>query len=68
MQSYPIYGRINDVCVVGHGSIGRGTVPLIKRHFHFDKMTIIDPDPKHLPDPDPKVKFIKLAITQLNYR
>ena len=55
MESYPIYGYINDVCVVGHGSIGRGTVPLIKRHFKLDKMTIIDPGPKHLPDKDPKV-------------
>ena len=25
------------------------TVPLIKRHFSFDQMTIIDPDPEHLP-------------------
>lgn len=37
------------VCIIGHGSIGRGTVPLIKRHFSFDQMTIIDPDPEHLP-------------------
>ena len=56
------------VCIIGHGSIGRGTVPLIKRHFTFDKMTIIDPDPEHLPETSDKVKFIKLGLTQDNYQ
>ena len=55
MESYPIYGEIDDVCVIGHGSIGRGTVPLIKRHFKFGKMTIVDPDPVDLPDEDKRV-------------
>lgn len=55
MEQYQIYGEINDVCVIGHGSIGRGAVPMIKRHFKFDKMTIIDPAPVDLPDEDPKV-------------
>ena len=49
MSGFDCYGRIDDVCVIGHGSIGRGTVPLIKRHFQFQKMTIIDPDPVDLP-------------------
>jgi homospermidine synthase len=31
-------------------------------------MTIIDPDPKHLPDSDAKVEFIKLSITKTNYK
>jgi len=50
MEHYPKYGHINDICVIGHGLIGRGTVPLIKRHFAFDKMTIIDPHPAFEPD------------------
>jgi len=68
MESYPLYGYINDICVVGHGSIGRGTVPLIKRHFKFDKMTIIDPEPKHLPDGDEKVEFMQIGLTAENFK
>jgi homospermidine synthase len=64
MEAYPIYGYINNICVVGHGSIGRGTVPLIKRHFKFDRITVIDPDPVDLPDIDPKVTFMKVALTE----
>jgi homospermidine synthase len=67
-EQFPIYGEINDVCVIGHGSIGRGTVPLIKRHFKFDNMTIIDPDPVDLPDEDPKVEFKKIGLTRENFK
>ena len=63
MENFPVYGHLNDICVIGHGSIGRGTVPLIKRHFTFDHMTIIDPDPVDLPDVDSKVKFMKMGLT-----
>jgi homospermidine synthase len=49
MEVQRIYGFINDICVIGHGSIGKGTLPLIKRHFEFDKITIIDPHPVELP-------------------
>ena len=48
MEQHQIYGYINDICIVGHGSIGKGTLPLIKRHFKFDKITIIDPEPVEL--------------------
>ncbi len=50
MESLQVYGYINNICVIGHGSIGRGTVPLIKRHFKFDKITIVDPNPVHVPE------------------
>jgi homospermidine synthase len=36
-KSYPKYGRIDGpVVMIGYGSIGRGTLPLIERHFTFD--------------------------------
>jgi len=63
-----VYGHLNVVCIIGHGSIGRGTVPLIKRHFSFDKMTIIDPNPVDLPETNDKVQFIKVGLTQDNYQ
>ena len=33
-MSHPVYGRIEGpVVIIGFGSIGRGTLPLIERHF-----------------------------------
>jgi homospermidine synthase len=38
MQDWPIYGTIDGpIVVVGFGSIGRGTLPLILRHFRSDR-------------------------------
>ncbi|WP_245482099.1 saccharopine dehydrogenase NADP-binding domain-containing protein, partial [Mesorhizobium sp. M7A.F.Ca.CA.002.14.1.2] len=45
-ENWPVYGEISGpVVMIGFGSIGRGTLPLIERHFKFDKsrMTVIDP-------------------------
>ncbi|MBL6428739.1 MAG: homospermidine synthase [Maritimibacter sp.] len=45
-MSHPIYARIDGpVIMIGFGSIGQGTLPLIERHFEFDKskLTIIEP-------------------------
>lgn len=50
MESPLVYAHINDICIIGHGSIGKGTLPLIKRHFTFDQITIVDPDPVELPE------------------
>lgn len=49
MDSPLVYAHINDICIVGHGSIGKGILPLIKRHFKFDRITIIDPHPVEEP-------------------
>ena len=68
MQAYPIYGHIKNICVIGHGSIGRGTVPMIMRHFTFDKMTIIDPNPVDTPDEHEKVTFLKERLVQDNFK
>lgn len=69
---WPVYGEIKGpIVMIGFGSIGRGTLPLIERHFKFDKsrMVIIDPseDNKALAD-KAGVKFVKQSITKDNYK
>ncbi|KAJ0344248.1 hypothetical protein COL154_014025, partial [Colletotrichum chrysophilum] len=71
-QTYPVYGEITGpIVMIGFGSIGHGTLPLIERHFKFDKsrMVVIDPRAdesgvleKH------GIRFIKEAVTKDNYR
>jgi homospermidine synthase len=61
------------IVMIGFGSIGRGTLPLIERHFTFDKsrMVIIDPNPEgENADIAAKhgVRFIREAVTKHNYR
>ena len=46
MTTYPNYGRIDGpIVIIGFGSIGRGTLPLIERHFDYDadQLVVIDP-------------------------
>ncbi len=36
--TYPVYGEIaGPIVMIGFGSIGHGTLPLIERHFKYDK-------------------------------
>ena len=47
MRDWPIHATIDGpIVMIGFGSIGRGTLPLILRHFEFDRsrMVVIDPD------------------------
>ena len=47
MADYPNYGRIDGtILMIGFGSIGKGTWPLIERHFDYDreKFVVIEPD------------------------
>jgi homospermidine synthase len=71
-QNWPVYGEITGpIVMIGFGSIGRGTLPLIERHFKFDKarMVVIDPN-----DADRKlldergIAFVKEAVTRKNYK
>ncbi len=72
MTDWPVHGAITGpIVMIGFGSIGKGTLPLIERHLQFDKsrVTVIDPDDsvrallkKH------GVKFLHLPITRENYR
>nr|WP_041376194.1 homospermidine synthase [Polymorphum gilvum] len=57
--------------MIGFGSIGRGTLPLIERHFDFDRsrVTVIDPvDADRALVEDRGFRFEKQAITRSNYR
>ncbi|WP_176082487.1 homospermidine synthase [Martelella sp. HB161492] len=68
---YPIYAEITGpIVMIGLGSIGRGTLPLIERHFRFDKsrMVIIDPneDAASLATAH-GVRFIHAGVTKDNY-
>ncbi len=49
-QTYPNHGRIDGaVVIIGFGSIGQGTLPLIERHFTYDPhdIHVIEPSPEH---------------------
>lgn len=66
------YGEITGpIVMIGFGSIGRGTLPLIERHFKFDKSRVVVIDPV---DTDRKlldqrgIKYIQKGVTSQNYR
>ncbi|MBW6496549.1 MAG: saccharopine dehydrogenase NADP-binding domain-containing protein [Burkholderiaceae bacterium] len=48
MPDYPIHGQVDGtIVIIGFGSIGRGTLPLIERHLVFDSrsLVVIEPNP-----------------------
>src|SRR2546421_5326788 len=57
--------------MIGFGSIGKGTLPLIERHITFDrsKFVVIAPDDsdRHLLD-ERQLRFIHKGLTKENYR
>ena len=55
--------------MIGFGSIGKGTLPLIERHFDYDKsrFVIIDPHEDGELAKQHGVRFIKQAVTKDNY-
>jgi homospermidine synthase len=55
--------------MIGFGSIGKGALPLIERHFDFDKLrfVIIDPSANDELAKRHGVRFIRQAITRDNY-
>src|SRR5258708_20172598 len=72
MTHWPRHGRIDGpIVMIGFGSIGKGTLPLIERHFEFDqeRFVVIDPDDsdRKLLD-DRGVRFVHLGLTRENYR
>jgi homospermidine synthase len=69
---WPIHGEITGpIVMIGFGSIGRGTLPLIERHFKFDRsrMVVIDPrdDDKALLE-ERGIRFLKEPVTKKNYK
>jgi len=71
-KSYPVYGRIDGpVVIIGFGSIGRGTLPLIERHFEYDadKLVVIEPDASaHNFLAQRNIRHVQTALTPENYR
>jgi homospermidine synthase len=72
MTTYPQHGRIDGpVVIVGFGSIGRGTLPLIERHFEVDPgdIHVIEPSDARRAELEAKgVHFIHTAVTPRNAR
>jgi homospermidine synthase len=69
---WPVYHHIDGpIVMIGFGSIGKGALPLIERHFTYDKSRFVVIDPE---DKDRKLvegrglRFIHEAVTQENYR
>ncbi|MDK3073738.1 saccharopine dehydrogenase NADP-binding domain-containing protein [Sedimentitalea sp. JM2-8] len=71
-MSHPVYGHIDGpIVIIGFGSIGKGTLPLIQRHFDYDadKLLVIDPNPDtHLFLSQHGIRHEEIAITKENYR
>lgn len=71
-QAWPVYGQITGpIVMIGFGSIGKGTLPLIERHFEYDKarFTVIDPDASDRTMLDVRgIGFVHEAVTKENYR
>src|SRR6476469_5921839 len=71
-EGWPLHARFEGpIVMIGFGSIGKGTLPLIERHIAFDrsKFAVIAPE-----DSDPgklderQIQFIHQALTKENYR
>src|SRR4029079_4422667 len=72
MTDHPVHARIDGpIVMIGFGSIGKGTLPLIERHFSYDKsrFVVIDPEDKDRKLLDDRgIRFIHQAVTKDNYR
>ncbi len=72
MTNWPVYARIDGpIVMIGFGSIGKGTLPLLERHFTFDKsrFVVIDPEDKDRKLLDERgISFVHQAVTKDNYR
>ena len=70
MTDYPVHGTITGpIVMIGFGSIGKGTLPLIERHFNFDakRLTVIDPEDKDRGLLDERdIRFIQDKVTRDN--
>ncbi len=72
MTDWPVHGTITGpIVMIGFGSIGRGTLPLLERHFKFDKsrFVVIDPvdDDRKILD-ERGIRFIHAGVTKKNYK
>src|SRR6266702_2009 len=69
---HPLHARFEGpIVMIGFGSIGKGTLPLIERHIAFDrsKLVVIAPDDRDRQLLDERqIRFIHAAVTRENYR
>ena len=72
MTNWPMHAAWNGpIVMIGFGSIGRGTLPLILRHIKCDpkRITVIDPDASHSQLAEKQgASFIREAITRKNHK
>lgn len=72
MATWPVHAAISGpIVMIGFGSIGKGTLPLIERHFSYDKsrFVVIDPEDKDRALLEKHgVHFIHQGVTRENYR
>jgi homospermidine synthase len=72
LTNYPLYGRLDGpVVVIGFGSIGRGTLPLLLRHFEVEPADIVVVSPEEHNDVIADklgVQKVTVALTADNYR
>ena len=71
-MTHPVYAKIDGpVVLIGYGSIGRGTLPLIERHFDFDRSRLVIVEPNAALAGDIAAagyRHVAEAVTQDNYR
>jgi homospermidine synthase len=62
----------HSIVLIGLGCIGKAIIPLLDRHFEYDKSKfyVIDPDDRnvHIPNQYGLKNFIKIALTKENYK
>lgn len=72
MSTWPVHAKISGpIVMIGFGSIGKGVLPLIERHFDFDgsRFVIVDPTDADRALADERgIRFVKAAVTRDNYR
>ncbi len=71
-MTHQVYGRIEGpIVIIGFGSIGRGTLPLIERHFEYDahKLHVVEPSDEHANFLRQRgVQYHQHKLTRENYR
>jgi homospermidine synthase len=72
LTTHTHHGHIDGaVVIIGFGSIGRGVLPLIERHFTYDQrqLVVIEPSDEHANFLAQRgVRHLPVAITRDNYR
>lgn len=70
--AYPNHGRIDGaIVIIGFGSIGRGVLPLIERHFVYDpkRLHVVEPSDEHATFLAQRgIHHLQIALTKDNYR